>query len=222
MKRPNAADFISCDCEGTRMTESEDLAFSTLEVDHAPIDQSTDRAERIVRRLNINNRQMAYNQLDRKSKIGGILVTLVFVGWWLFIGINGDSEGGTSVFFALDFSQVALTVMALSACSSLLSELSKDRGAIYASSLSGGMMIIAVLYVLEPLAGAVLMEDFLTVSEGMSRTFRLAALWGGMTYGANLLVNAFLLTWLLKVTDAHGWEIDNQSANAEHDALLED
>ncbi len=204
------------------MTEGDDDAFSIAELDSAPIDQSTDRAERIVRRLNIDNRQTAYNQLDRKSKIGGILVTLVFVGWWLFIGINGDDVGGTSVFFGLDFSQVALTVMGLSALSSLLSELSKDRGAIYASSLSGGMMIIAVLYVLEPLGGALLMDDFLSVSEGVSRTFRLAALWGGMTYGANLLVNAFLLTWLLKFTDANGWEIDNQLASAEPPLVLDD
>ena len=126
------------------------------------------------------------------------------------------------MFFGLDFSQVALTVMALSALSSLLSELSKDRGAIYASSLSGGMMIIGVLYVLEPLAGAFLVDDFLTVSEGMSRSFRLAALWGGMTYGANLLVNAFLLTWLLKFTDAHGYDINNQFGAPDSGQFIED
>ena len=204
------------------MTEGEEVAFSVDGTDSGPIDQSTDRAERIIRRLNINSRQMAYNQLDRKSKIGGVLVTLVFVGWWLFIGINGDNVGGDSVFFGLDFSQVALTVMALSALSSLLSELSKDRGAIYASSLSGGMMIIGVLYVLEPLAGAFLVDDFLTVSEGMSRSFRLAALWGGMTYGANLLVNAFLLTWLLKFTDAHGYDINNQFGAPDSGQFIED
>ena len=204
------------------MTEGEEVAFSVDGTDPGPIDQSTDRAERIIRRLNINSRQMAYNQLDRKSKIGGVLVTLVFVGWWLFIGINGDNVGGDSVFFGLDFSQVALTVMALSALSSLLSELSKDRGAIYASSFSGGMMIIGVLYVLEPLAGAFLVDDFLTVSEGMSRSFRLAALWGGMTYGANLLVNAFLLTWLLKFTDAHGYDINNQFGAPDSGQFIED
>jgi len=196
------------------MTESDSMAFSERDSEPAPVEQSADRAERILTRMQINDRQEAYALLDQKSKRGGVLVTLVIVGWWLFIGLQGDDVGGESVFFGLGFSSVAITVMVLSAVSALLSELSKDRGDIYASALSGGMMIFAVLYVAEPLVGSLLVDGFLSVGEGFSRSLRLAALWGGMTYGANLLVNALLVNWLLTFMDAHGLDyIGDQNAD---------
>ena len=218
MKRSNAADFISCDREGACMTESDIVAFSVSESEAAPVDQSADRAERIIARMQLNDRQQAYAVLDQKSKRGGVLVTLVVVGWWLFIGLQGDDVGGESVFFGLGFSTVAITVMVLSAVSALLSELSKDRGDIYASALSGGMMIFAVLYVAEPVVGSLVVDDFLSFSEGLSRSVRLAALWGGMTYGANLLVNALLVNWLLTFMDAHGVDIGD---HIDHEGTVE-
>jgi len=223
MSLPNAADFISCDREGVRMTESDSMAFSESEPEPVPVEQSADRAERILARMEINDRQEAYALLDQKSKRGGVLVTLVIVGWWLFIGLQGDDVGGESVFFGLGFSSVAITVMVLSAVSALLSELSKDRGDIYASALSGGMMIFAVLYVAEPLVGSLLVDGFLSVGEGFSRSLRLAGLWGGMTYGANLLVNALLVNWLLTFMDAHGLDYigDHTEVEGAAEAVVE-
>ena len=88
------------------MTESDIVAFSVSESEAAPVDQSADRAERIIARMQLNDRQQAYAVLDQKSKRGGVLVTLVVVGWWLFIGLQGDDVGGESVFFGLGFSTV--------------------------------------------------------------------------------------------------------------------
>ena len=59
----------------------------------------------------------------RDSKNGGMLITLMVVVWWLFIGgTNDDLSAGVSVFFSLNFEQAALAVMVLSLFSALLTE----------------------------------------------------------------------------------------------------
>lgn len=167
-------------------------------------------AERIIERLKPRNQQDLYNKAARQSKLGGMLITLMVVIWWLFIGVDGDNmDEGISVFFNLDFGQVALAVMALSLVSAILTEFSRDVGKILPSSAAGGMLILAGLYVAEPLVASMFITDFLTFEEGTWRTVRLGILWGGMSVGSNQLVNALLLNWLIKFLDSNGIGIDS-------------
>ena len=134
-----------------------------------------------------------------------MLITLMVVIWWLFIGVDGDDmTEGVSVFFNLDFGEVALAVMGLSLVSAILTEFSRDVGKILPSSAAGGMLILAGLYVAEPLVASMFLTDFLTFEEGMWRSVRLGILWGGMSVGSNQLVNALLLNWLIKFLDSNG------------------
>ncbi|MBL6733624.1 MAG: hypothetical protein ISP84_03660 [Candidatus Poseidonia sp.] len=167
--------------------------------------RNTEFAERIIRRLNPGNQQEMFEMAARQSKLGGMLITLMVVVWWLFIGVkNDDMSAATSVFFGLEFGQVALAVMTLSVLSAVLSELSKDMGKILPSTVAGGMLILAGLYVAEPLVSAMFLSQFdLTVSEGMYRTIRLGVLWAGMSIGTNLIVNAMLLNWLIRFMDSN-------------------
>ena len=68
------------------------------------------------------------------------------------------------------------------------------------------MLILAGLYVVEPLIGSFFVTDGLSNADGLWRTVRLGALWGGMSLGSNLLVNAMLLNWLIRFIDSNDYE----------------
>ena len=169
-------------------------------------------AERILKRLNPRNPEIVYDMAARASKNGGMLITLMVVIWWLFIGVKGDDlSAGVSVFFSLNFEQAALAVMILSLCSALLTEFSRDMGKILPSTAAGGMLILAGLYVAEPLVSALFITGAdLDVQIGLWRTIRLGVLWGGTTYGSNLIVNALLLKWLIRFMDSHDYEFPDR------------
>jgi len=174
-------------------------------------------AERIIRRLNPRNQQEMFEMAARQSKLGGMLITLMVVVWWLFIGMKQDDmAAATSVFFGLDFGQAALAVMGLSLCSAILTEFSRDMGKILPSTLAGGMLILAGLYVAEPLISALFLSGFdLTVQEGLWRTVRLGALWGGMSFGSNLIVNAMLLNWLIRFLDSNQYDFPGRGSTSQ-------
>jgi hypothetical protein len=174
-------------------------------------------AERIIRRLNPRNQQHVYDMAAHQSKQGGMLITLMVVIWWLFIGMKQDDlAAATSVFFGLNFEHAALAVMALSLFSAILTEFSKDMGKILPSIVAGGMLILAGLYVAEPLISAMFLSNFdLTVQEGLWRTVRLGALWGGMTYGSNLIVNAMLLNWLIRFCNTNDYDFSGRGEGSQ-------
>ena len=149
----------------------------------------------------------------KDSKNGGMLITLMVVVWWLFIGgTNDDLANGISVFFSLNFEQAALAVMVLSLFSALLTEFSRDMGKILPSTAAGGMLILAGLYVAEPLVTALFIADAdFDMQVGVWRSIRLGILWGGTTYGSNLIVNALLLKWLIRFMDANDYDFSDRN-----------
>ncbi|MCH1540953.1 MAG: hypothetical protein L7S56_05935 [Candidatus Poseidonia sp.] len=171
-------------------------------------------AERIIRRLRPSSQQDLYDKAAKSSKIGGMVLTVMVVVWWF--GVHSQSEEmalAPSEFFGLDFGQAALAVMGLSLCSAILAEFSRDMGKIIPSSLAGGMLILAGLYVIEPLVAAMFGSTDLTSAEGMWRTVRLGSLWAGMSFGSNLIVNSMLLNWLIRFTESQNYAIPSASAS---------
>jgi len=193
------------------MSEAEALLESEAPVVHQragidnPMPPGAEFAERILKRLDPSNPEVVYDMAARASKNGGMLITLMVVVWWLFIGVKSDDlSAGVSVFFSLNFEQAALAVMVLSLFSALLTEFSRDMGKILPSTAAGGMLILAGLYVAEPLVAALFLTDSdLDVQVGLWRSVRLGILWGGTTFGSNLIVDALLLKWLIRFMVSH-------------------
>jgi len=74
------------------------------------------------------------------------------------------------------------------------------------------MLILAGLYVAEPLVSALFIADAdLDMQVGVWRSIRLGILWGGTTYGSNLIVNALLLKWLIRFMDANDYDFSDRN-----------
>ena len=101
---------------------------------------------------------------------------------------------------------MALAVISLGLLSSLLSDFSRELGKLLPSLISGAMLIMCGLYVLEPLAIGIFTEQY-DLIEGLWRCLRLGILWIGVTFCAHLLVDASLLVWLKRFCDSNGIEI---------------
>lgn len=218
--KASAAGFIRCDSEALRMSEeAEVLEFEdgapiipSLEVDD-PSESNLELANRLIERLSPENRGALREMISKKGSLGGGLVTLMVVFWWLAVdSVTDNLDVGLSKFFGFNFSEVALIVIGLALISSILKDFSRELGLLAPSFISGGMVIFSVLYVVEPLINGLWPNDF-DLNEGLFRTLRLTILWVGVTIGAKLLVDSALLMWLKQFCDAKG--IDIQSNNQE-------
>jgi hypothetical protein len=78
------------------------------------------------------------------------------------------------------------------------------------------MLILSGLYVVEPLITALFLTNpGMELADGVWRSLRLGALWGGMTYGSNLLVNAMLLNWLIRFLDSNDYDFSGRGENSQ-------
>ena len=218
--KASAAGFIRCDSEALRMSEeAEVLEFEdgapiipSLEVDD-PSESNLELANRLIERLSPENRGALREMISKKGSLGGGLVTLMVVFWWLAVdSVTDNLDVGLSKFFGFNFSEVALIVIGLALISSILKDFSRELGLLAPSFISGGMVIFSALYVFEPLINGLWPNDF-DLNEGLFRALRLTILWVGVTIGAKLLVDSALLMWLKQFCDANG--IDIQSNNKE-------
>ena len=172
------------------------------------LEYSEELAERLISRLKPEDNASILKMIANKAYFSGGLGTIILVFWWLTVDTsNDDLDTGVSTFFGLDFSQVALTVIGLGLLSALLRDFSRELGKLAPALVSGALIILCCLYVLEPLAVG-FFTDEITTSDGVWRTARLALLWLGITYCAHLLVDASLLAWLKKFCDSKGLNIE--------------
>ena len=232
--KASAAGFIRCDSEALRMSEeAEVLEFEdgapiipSLEVDD-PSESNLELANRLIERLSPENRGALREMISKKGSLGGGLVTLMVVFWWLAVdSVTDNLDVGLSKFFGFNFSEVALIVIGLALISSILKDFSRELGLLAPSFISGGMVIFSALYVFEPLINGLWPNDF-DLNEGLFRSLRLTILWVGVTIGAKLLVDSALLMWLKQFCDANGIDIQSnnqeppQEMNEDNDVLTE-
>ena len=188
-------------------SEANDSADS-LDSANSAIENSQELADRLISRLKPEDNASILKMIANKAYFSGGLGTIILVFWWLTVDTGNDElKSGVSTFFNLDFSQVALTVIGLGLLSALLRDFSRELGKLAPALVSGALIILCCLYVLEPVALG-LFTDELSSSDGIWRTVRLALLWLGITYCAHLLVDASLLAWLKKFCDSKGFIID--------------
>ena len=210
----SSIDLISCDLQGPLMSGGDVMDSDTSVHDDSPesinsaIEYSEELADRLISRLKPEDNASILKMIANKAYFSGGLGTIILVFWWLTVDTgNDDLSTGVSTFFNLDFSQVALTVIGLGLISALLRDFSRELGKLAPALISGALIILCCLYVLEPLALG-FFSDEITSSDGIWRTSRLALLWLGITYCAHLLVDASLLAWLKKFCDSKGLNIE--------------
>ena len=210
----SSIDLISCDLQGHLMSGGDVMDSDTSVHDDSPesinsaMEYSEELADRLISRLKPEDNASILKMIANKAYFSGGLGTIILVFWWLTVDTgNDDLSTGVSTFFNLDFSQVALTVIGLGLISALLRDFSRELGKLAPALISGALIILCCLYVLEPLALG-FFSDEITSSDGVWRTSRLALLWLGITYCAHLLVDASLLAWLKKFCDSKGLNIE--------------
>ena len=199
-------------------------SVDTLDSANSASENSQELADRLITRLKPEDNASILKMIANKAYFSGGLGTIILVFWWLTVDTsNDDLATGVSTFFNLDFSQVALTVVGLGLLSELLRDFSRELGKLAPALVSGALIILCCLYVLEPVALG-FFTDELTSSDGIWRTVRLALLWLGITYCAHLLVDASLLAWLKKFCDSKGLIIDPLSnrENSTNGMLFDD
>jgi len=190
------------------MDSGANISEDSLQSANSATENSEELADRLISRLKPHDNASILKMIANKAYFSGGLGTIILVFWWLTVDTsNDDLDAGVSTFFNLDFSQVALTVIGLGLLSALLRDFSRELGKLAPALISGALIILCCLYVLEPLALGFFTEEIET-SDGIWRTARLALLWLGITYCAHLLVDASLLAWLKKFCDSKGFTID--------------
>ena len=227
---PSSIDLISCDLQGRLMSggdvmDSEaNMSEESPDLENSAMEYSEELADRLISRLKPDDNASILKMIANKAYFSGGLGTIILVFWWLTVDTgNDDLDAGVSTFFNLDFSQVALTVIGLGLLSALLRDFSRELGKLAPALISGALIILCCLYVLEPMALG-FFSDELGSSDGIWRTARLALLWLGITYCAHLLVDASLLAWLKKFCDSKGLNIEPLSSrdDAQNGLLLDD
>ena len=227
---PSSIDLISCDLQGRLMSGADvmdseaNMSEDSPDLENSAMEYSEELADRLISRLKPEDNASILKMIANKAYFSGGLGTIILVFWWLTVDTgNDDLDAGVSTFFNLDFSQVALTVIGLGLLSALLRDFSRELGKLAPALISGALIILCCLYVLEPMALG-FFGDELESSDGIWRTARLALLWLGITYCAHLLVDASLLAWLKKFCDSKGLNIEplNSRDDVQNGLLLDD
>ena len=161
--------------EGNHSTNGSSPSTTELGVSEA----SLELAERVALRLDIYDKPAIFNMLSSRAKLGAGIVTVSLLFWWLLISNSSSDDLGVGVskFFALDFNEVALAVMALSFLHSAFGDFGREMGSLVPSLISGVKIIMVLLYVGEPIVTA-FMSDSIEVNTGLWRSARLALVGG--------------------------------------------
>ena len=107
-------------------------------------------ADRIVQRFGLEKGQEdIFDLINQKAYYGGILLAGLVLFWWVLITEgNDDITLATSFLFDMNFSNVAITVGLFGLISSSFKSLSREKGQLLPSLLSGAMLIVCGFFML--------------------------------------------------------------------------
>lgn len=178
-----------------------------LNQSHATIEHRHELADRLIRRLKVKDHNAIFEMISAKAYFGGILIAILALFYWIFISSADDNiDTGVSILRSLSFPDVAVAVMVLGLFSALFRDYSRELGHLVPSLVSGTMIIVCGFYVVEPLVYGFVTNE-LEAQTALWRSARLGVLWGGVTYCAHYLVDAFLLYWLKQFCANHDIDI---------------
>lgn len=178
-----------------------------LNQSHATIEHRHELADRLIRRLKVKDHNAIFEMISAKAYFGGILIAILALFYWIFISSADDNvDTGVSLLRSLSFPDVAVAVMVLGLFSALFRDYSRELGHLVPSLVSGTMIIVCGFYAVEPLVYG-FVTDELEAQTALWRSARLGVLWGGVTYCAHYLVDAFLLYWLKQFCANHDIDI---------------
>lgn len=164
-------------------------------------------AERLIRRLKVKDHNAIFEMISAKAYFGGILIAILALFFWIFISSADDSvDTGVSILGTLSFPDVAIAVMVLGLLSAFFRDYSRELGHLFPSLVSGVMIIVCGFYAIEPLVYGFVTNE-LEAQTALWRSARLGLLWGGVSYCAHYLVDAFLLYWLKQFCANHDIDI---------------
>jgi xanthine/uracil permease len=176
----------------------------------------------LIRRLSVKDHNAIFEMISAKAYFGGILIAILALFYWIFISSADDSlDTGVSILGTLSFPDVAIAVMALGLLSALFRDYSRELGHLFPSLVSGVMIIVCGFYAVEPLVYGFVSND-LEAQTALWRSARLGLLWGGVTYCAHYLVDAFLLYWLKQFCANHDINISSVEESVAHEHLSAD
>ena len=145
------------------MDSGANISEDSLQSANSATENSEELADRLISRLKPHDNASILKMIANKAYFSGGLGTIILVFWWLTVDTsNDDLNAGVSTFFNLDFSQVALTVIGLGLLSALLRDFSRELGKLAPALISGALIILCCLYVLEPLALGFFTEEIET------------------------------------------------------------
>lgn len=171
------------------------------------IEQRHELADRLIRRLKVKDHNAIFEMISAKAYFGGILIAILALFFWIFISSADDSvDTGVSILGTLSFPDVAIAVMALGLLSAFFRDYSRELGHLFPSLVSGVMIIVCGFYAIEPLVYGFVSNE-LEAQTALWRSARLGLLWGGVSYCAHYLVDAFLLYWLKQFCANHDIDI---------------
>jgi hypothetical protein len=179
---------------------------------HGHTDEEFDLAIRILKQFKPKDQNQLFEITSQYGKGGGMALTATIVFWWLLIyRWDEDMSVGTSLFFGLNFAQVAIAVVVLCMSSTISSDASRVRGTFMLSPFSGGMLILSALYIAEPLIASLVFGQY-DASLGLWRSMRLGILWAGAWISASMLTLSLKLAWVKKFCENWGYEMNSLAA----------
>ena len=186
----------------------DDLGSSPVQTQgHVASEHRHELADRLIRRLDVKDHNAIFEMISAKAYFGGILIAILALFYWIFISsADDDIDTGVSILRSLSFPDVAIAVMVLGLLSALFRDYSRELGHLVPSLISGTMIIVCGFYAIEPLVYG-FVTDELEAQTALWRSARLGVLWGGVTYCAHYLVDAFLLYWLKQFCANHDIDI---------------
>lgn len=168
-----------------------------------PSTQQLEIAENILNRLNPKDRHDLGKMIHKRALYCGGIAASLALFWWLSIQRLGDDtiNQSESLVKGITFATLSYLVPVVIFFASILNAASRERGQPGPALVAGAMFLVMGFFSLEPLVLGLLNTD-VEATHAIWQTTRLVILGVGFFYVAKLLIEAFLLNWVMHLEEA--------------------